>query len=306
MTKMKHIKGIVPVLITPLLEDGSIDVKGLTRLVEFLLSKKIGGLFVLGTGGEDHNLTFEKRLEVAKIVAEVNKGRVPTIVGAGFYAVEDIMGFIKETSGLEIDSYHVMPYHPILSLNRLEWLYNYIADNSVKPIWLYSSIKWSSVLPPEFAAKLKKHPNIAGIKTSTRSNPELAQFVMLKDDNFQIITAVAKQTYACFANGSEAHTTSLGSCMPEILIKIYDLTMDGKRDEALREQQRLNSFYGSLKKEPGKDNCFNIAEEKYILSLRSICKECVSSYYRELMDEEKETVKSSLIKYQFIPLNEIK
>ena len=305
MTKMKHIKGIVPVLLTPLLEDGSVDVKGLTRLVEFLLSKRIGGLFVLGTGGEDHNLTFEKRLEVAKIVAEVNKGRVPTIVGAGFYAVEDIMGFIKETSDLEIDSYHVMPYHPILSLNRLEWFYNYIADNSPKPIWLYSSIKWSRVLPPEFVERLKEHSNIVGIKTSTRNNEELSRFVKLKDDSFQIMTAVEKQTYACFTQGVLSHTTSLASCMPEILIKIYELIQEGKYEEDLKTQQLLNNFYSELLPDAGKDNGFNIAEEKYILSLRGVCNEYTTSYYRSLTSNEKENIKALLSKYPIIPLQQI-
>jgi len=305
MAKMKHLKGIVPVLITPLLEDGSVDVKGLTRLVEFLLSKKIGGLFVLGTGGEDHNLTFEKRLEVAKVVAKVNAGRVPTIFGAGFYAVEDIMGFIKETSGLGIDSYHVMPYHPILSLNRLEWFYNYIADNSPKPIWLYSSIKWSSVLPPEFVVKLKDHSNIVGIKTSTRNNEEISRFVKLKDDNFQVMTAVAKQTYACFTQGVLSHTTSLGSCMPEILIKIYELVQEGKYEEALKTQQLLNNFYNDILPDAGKDNGFNIAEEKYVLSLRGICNEYTTSYYRCLTSSEKDNIKALLKKYPIIPTQQI-
>jgi 4-hydroxy-tetrahydrodipicolinate synthase len=139
---MRRLRGVIPVLTTPINKDGSIDIEGLQRLVEFLVSKKIGGLWVLGTGSEDMNLTFKKRLEVAKVVSETNAGRVPIVLGAGFFALEEILEFISGTYMLDVDAYHVMPYHPLLSLDRLDWFYRHIADNCPKPLWMYSSGNW--------------------------------------------------------------------------------------------------------------------------------------------------------------------
>ena len=156
-------------------------------------------------------------------------------------------------------------------------------------------------MPPEFVVKLKEHSNIVGIKTSTRNNEELSRFVKLKDDSFQIMTAVEKQTYACFTQGVLSHTTSLASCMPEILIKIYELIQEGKYEEDLKTQQLLNNFYSELLPDAGKDNGFNIAEEKYILSLRGVCNEYTTSYYRSLTSNEKENIKALLSKYPIIP-----
>lgn len=304
MRNSKVIKGVVPVLVTPILKDGSIDAEGLKRLVEFLVNKKIGGLWVLGTGSEDMNLSFKKRLEVARIVSEANAGRVHLMMGASFFGLEEIIDFIRETSSLEINSYHVMPYHLLLSLERLEWFYKHIADNCPKPLWMYTSANWSRQVTPEFISKLKNHSNIAGIKFSTRNIVDVTKVLMLASDNFQVLTAVATQLYPCLCVGSQAHTTSEASCMPEIFIKIYELFQEGEHEEALKEQQRFIRFQHELPIGPSRDNFLRTAEEKYILSLRGICNEYTTSYYRDLTDDEKQIIKRLIKEYDILLLNE--
>ena len=297
MIKTRSIEGIVPVLSTPLNKDETIDLSGLERLVEFLLTKDIGGLWVLGTGSEDMNLSFNKRLEVARCVTELNRGKIPLVLGAGFFAFEDILNFMEETSHLEFDAYHVMPYHPLLSLERLEWFYRKIADNASKPLWMYTSGNWSRPVTAEFVSTLKNHPNITGIKFSNTNAVAVTAVAALADSSFQVITAVASQLYACLAMGSKAHTSSLGSCLPEMLINIYDLFKNGKLSESKNAQLRLNQFLLEFGKFTKKDNFLQAADEKYILELRGICKDYVTSYYRRTNDEEKEQIKGLIEKY---------
>lgn len=302
---MRRLLGVIPVLTTPIHKNGSIDTQGLQRLVEFLVSKKIGGLWALGTGSEDMNLSFKKRIEVAKVVSETNAGRVPIILGAGFFALEEILEFINETDMLDVDAFHVMPYHPLLSLDRLDWFYRHIADNCPKPLWMYTSGNWSRPITPEFAAGFKGYPNIAGIKFSTRNAVDVAKVARLKDDNFQVITAVAAQFYSCLCLGVKAHTSSLASALPEAMIAIYDLFQSGDYDAALKEQHKLIDFLDALPKGARKDNFLTAAEEKYILSLRGICKEYTTSYYRDLTEDEKNNVREALKQYDMIPSLEL-
>jgi len=299
MKKMRAIIGIVPVVSTPLTKEEKIDVPGLKRLIDFLMTKRIGGLWVLGTGSEDMNLTFAKRIQVAQTISEANAGKIPLVLGAGFFAMEEILEFIKETSSLKIDAFHVMPYHPLLSLDRLDWFYRRIADKSPKPLWMYTSANWSRPVSPEFIRRLKDCPNIAGIKFSTRDAVAITDVVGLAGDGFQVITAVASQLYACMGVGSKGHTSSLASCLPEIFIHIYELFQAGRHDQSLSEQHRLNSFLDELSKSTKGDNFLQAADEKYILSLRGICNEYVTSYYRNIKDEEKVRVKHLLEKYSF-------
>jgi dihydrodipicolinate synthase/N-acetylneuraminate lyase len=299
MVKTRPVRGIVPVVSTPLTTKEDIDIKALRRLIEFLNTKNIGGLWVLGTGSEDMNLSFAKRITVAQAACEANGGKTPLLLGAGFFAMEDILNFIEETKNLEFDGYHVMPYNPRLSLERLDWFYRHIADNCPKPLWMYTSGNWSKPVTPAFVANLKPHPNITGIKFSNRDTVAITEVAKLADEGFQVITAVASQLYACLSLGSKAHTSSLSCCLPEPMIEIYDLYTRGKYDESLGAQRRLNIFLQELSKNTKKDNFLQAADEKYILKLRGICDEYVTSYYRQVDEGEKERIRELLDAYQF-------
>jgi 4-hydroxy-tetrahydrodipicolinate synthase len=299
MIKTRPIRGIVPVVDTPLTATEDIDVPALKRLVEFLNTKKIGGLWVLGTGSEDMNLSFSKRLKAAQAACEANAGKSPLILGAGFFALEDIFSFVKETQHLEFDAYHVMPYNPKLSLNRVDWFYRHIADNCPKPLWMYVSGNWSRSVTPEFVAALKPHPNIAGFKFSNQDTVAVTKVAGLADDQFQVITAVASQLHACLCMGSKGHTSSLSCCIPEPMIEIYELFLDKKIEESLAAQHKLNRFLAELAKNTKADNFLWAADEKYILKLRGICEEYVTSYYRQINEEEKTRIRNLLDEYRF-------
>lgn len=282
MNRPRPVKGIIPVLATPFTREGDVDEAGLRRLVDWLVVKDIGGLWVLGTGSEDMNLTFKKRLQVAEIVCDQNRGRKPLVMGTGFFALEDMLDFAEAVKGLDFEYYHVMPYHSLLSFDRLDWLYRHLADRLAKPLWMYTSANWSKPFTPEFVAGLKDHPNIAGVKFSTKDAVAILKVAAMRSEDFQVITAVAGQLIACLCMGSGGHTSSLGSACPEAMIEIYRLFQQGRLEEARAAQSRLSAFLAAWPKGGKNHNFLQAAEEKAILEARGICAHYTSSYYSEL------------------------
>ena len=139
MKKMRQVKGIVPVLSTPFTSDENIDVEGLKRLVGFLITQNIAGLWVLGTGSEDMNLSFEKRLKVAKAVTEANAGRVPLMLGAAFFALEDTMASaILCVSSPSIAFGRTMLKEPIII--SIRFAFQEIAFSPVAPLLAFDFI----------------------------------------------------------------------------------------------------------------------------------------------------------------------
>ena len=49
---MFSVQGIVPPLVTPFDDDGNVDTRALSRLVEHQIAGGVHGLFVLGSSGE--------------------------------------------------------------------------------------------------------------------------------------------------------------------------------------------------------------------------------------------------------------
>lgn len=287
MIKTREIKGVVPVLLTPFTKARAIDEAGLERLVRYLLSKEIGGFWVLGTGSEDMDLTFEKRLQVARCIARVNKGRVPAVLGVSFFAMEDSLNFMEATRELDYDGYHLMPYHPLYGLERMQWHYRTVADAASKPLWMYTSANWCRKITPDAVLALKDHPNIAGIKFSTSNATDAFKVINEQMPGFQVVTAVASQFYVSLAMGAKATTSELACPMPDHLISIYRAFAAGDLPRAKQAQILFNRIIAALPKGPSQDNFLKGAEGKYILSLRGICEPHMSGYYREVTEKEK-------------------
>ena len=77
------IKGIIVPLVTPMHEDGSVNLNAIPSLVEMMIASGIDGIFAFGTNGEGYILSFEEKEEVLAAVISAVNGRVPVYAGTG-------------------------------------------------------------------------------------------------------------------------------------------------------------------------------------------------------------------------------
>ena len=284
---MSHIKGIIPVIITPLNRDLKIDKVALENLCLKYKQCSVEALWVLGTGGEDMCLSFDDRVEVTNIVSDIVGSDIKLIVGCSFFSPKESYEFIDITSDLKIDSYHAMPYHQKVSLSQLEEWYLQIANYSKLPLWLYTSGNWAQRMSPEFIKNMKRHPNIKGVKYSSSNIIDLQGAIELQDENFQVITAVVKSLYSCLCLGINAATTVEANLFYKNIYQIYDLYKNRLYLDALEKQKYLNSTLLNYPSPATKDNFLRIAEIKYFMSLRDDSKKYTTAYYRTVSDIEE-------------------
>lgn len=76
----KKIEGIVPVMLTPFSEDGTIDYASLEKLVEWYLSKGSDALFAVCQSSEMQFLSLKERSALGKFVVKQVAGRIPVVV----------------------------------------------------------------------------------------------------------------------------------------------------------------------------------------------------------------------------------
>lgn len=299
MKEIRPIEGVVPVVQTTLTKDLEIDAVSQEKLIKFLLQKDVGGFWCLGTGSEDMNLTFEKRLLAAKTICDANMGNRPLVIGCGFFCLEDTFNFIDATERLNFDAYHFMPYHPLLSMERIAWIYDRIASYSSKPLFMYTSANWAQYIKPDFVGELSAHKNICGVKYSSSNTVDQLKVLATQNPEFQVITAVANQFFAALAMGSNAGTTSMAGALPEPLNEIYMAFREGDLTKARNLQVNFQKFTAQMPKKVKSDNFLGAAEEKFILKRRGICEEFTSDYYRMLTRDEKDVVNRALVESGF-------
>ena len=300
MSEYINLRGVIPVLITPFTESYEVDQESLVRVLEFLYSKQIAGLWVLGTGGEDMSLTYRQRLRVAETVSEFNDNRLPIIVGSSFYSMQDTFSFLNETQKLDISAYHYMPYHTLIGLDNIEATYRSLAERCEKPLWMYTSANWSRPIPPDFLARFAQNPAIGGIKYSTSNSVDIEKALSYQNEQFQVITAVVKQFFSSLTLGARAGTTVEACLFPNEIVSIYSAYEEEDYLAALDRQRYLNRLIERTMTSAGRDNFLRVAEIKYALSLKGICSPVVSRPYRGLDDAEKLIIESTLRESQHL------
>lgn len=107
MTHTVH--GLVPILATPFLPDGSLDRPGLRRLVEFQLTSGVDGVAVFGMASEGFALTLTERQLILRDVREVVAGAVPVVAGVNGTSSVTALEQAREAADGGADALMVLP-----------------------------------------------------------------------------------------------------------------------------------------------------------------------------------------------------
>ena len=75
------LRGIIPSLHTPLLEDNSLDLNSLKKLIDHTILTGCAGMLVGAVAGETSSLTIEEKQKVTEFCVNHNNNRIPLIVG---------------------------------------------------------------------------------------------------------------------------------------------------------------------------------------------------------------------------------
>jgi dihydrodipicolinate synthase/N-acetylneuraminate lyase len=294
---MAHYHGIFPVVPTPLHEDGSFDPEGARRLLDFMVASGVHGLYALGTTGEEMLLPFSTRVQVARTMAQINAGRLPLLMGAGSYGVQDALEFFDAVKDCRIDGVHVIPYDHKLSDAAVERFFSQLADRSPFPLWMYHNPDRGRPIPIPVAAKLKNHPNIVGAKVAGYSYRYHIGLFMLQDENFQCLGSGTSQFLSMMALGGTAHTTSDAASFPELILELYRTYTQESLSRAREKMFEILRFMATMPKPALKDHGETSVECKFVLSVRGICQEFCAEPYRLLRPEEKEEILKVLKPY---------
>jgi len=80
---MTPIVGSIVALVTPMLEDGSVDYPGLRRLIDWHIAEGTDCVGVVGTTGESPTVSVEEHWEIIRVAVEHAAGRIPIMAGTG-------------------------------------------------------------------------------------------------------------------------------------------------------------------------------------------------------------------------------
>ena len=114
--KIQQLTGVIPAMQTIFDANEDIDEKAMRALVDFLVEKRIGGLYLTGSTGEGLLMSDEERMRVVDIICDQVRGRVPIMVHVGAISTKRSIGLSKHAYAAGADAIASIPPFYYLSL----------------------------------------------------------------------------------------------------------------------------------------------------------------------------------------------
>ena len=109
---MTPLTGSIVALVTPMLEDGSVDYPTLRKLIDWHIAEGTDCIGVVGTTGESPTVNVEEHQEIIRVSVEQAAKRVPIMAGCGANSTREAIELARFAKGVGADSQlQVVPYY---------------------------------------------------------------------------------------------------------------------------------------------------------------------------------------------------
>lgn len=214
---MEALRGMGVALITPFNKDLSVDVAGLTRLVDTNIESGTDYLVVLGTTAENATLTSEEKELVINTIVSVTNKRVPLVLGLGGNNTALLAKQVSDAGRLEaFDAIlSVSPYYNKPSQEGIYQHYRAIAEAAVKPLIMYNvPSRTGSNMTPETTLRLAHDfDKILGIKEAAGNMDQALRILKDRPDGFLVLSGDDMLALPMVCAGGDGVISVIGQAM---------------------------------------------------------------------------------------------
>ena len=235
--------GVFAPIPTPFDEDDRADTTRLRAALAKWVARPLTGIVVLGSNGEAVLLDeFESdRLIVA--AREVIPSDRTFIVGTGRESTQATVRATKRAAEHGADVVLVRTpgfFKPQMTSAAFVRHYTAVADASPVPVLLYNFTALTGVnLLPAAVIELAAHPNIVGMKESSGDIAQITEVVANTPAEFQVLAGALSSFYAALCVGCVGGILAPACVVTEACVRLFELTAEGRHDEARRLQHQL-------------------------------------------------------------------
>jgi 4-hydroxy-tetrahydrodipicolinate synthase len=210
------ITGSIVALVTPMHEDGSLDLAAFRALIDFHIQQGTDGIVVVGTTGESPTVNVEEHeLLIAEAVKHADK-RIPVIAGTGANSTTEAIELASFSKKAGADaSLTVVPYYNKPTQEGLYQHFKAIAEAVDMPHILYN-VPGRTVadMSNDTALRLAQISNIVGIKDATGDIQRGSDLLQRAPENFAIYSGDDASTLALMLLGAHGSISVTANVAP--------------------------------------------------------------------------------------------
>ncbi|MCA9268389.1 MAG: dihydrodipicolinate synthase family protein, partial [Planctomycetales bacterium] len=246
-----RLQGVFTPNIVPLDERGEIHEAELRRYVDWLIERGVHGLYPNGSTGEFTRFTVEERYRIIEIIADQTRGRVPILAGAAEANTRETIKACEHYHDLGVRAVAIVsPFYYKLSAAGVYAYFKEIADNSPVDVTLYNIPMFASPIDVPTVRRLADEcERVVAIKDSSGDLPHMMRMIAAvrhARPEFSFLTGWDAALMPMLLIGCDGGTNATSGVVPEIMRKLYDLTIERRLDQALDLQYRVLTLFDAM------------------------------------------------------------
>ena len=240
--------GSLVAIVTPMHEDGSLDLERFRRLIDFHVREGTDGIVVVGTTGESPTVDWDEHRVLIKTAVDHANGRVPVIAGTGANSTREaieLAAYAKQ-AGANL-SLSVVPYYNKPTQEGLYQHFKAIAEAVDIPQIVYN-VPGRTVadLSNDTLLRLAQIPNIVGVKDATGNLERGTDLVNRAPHDFAVYSGDDGTGLALMLVGGHGVISVTANVAPRLMHGMCKAAVSGEFRYARELNARLMPLHKAL------------------------------------------------------------
>jgi 4-hydroxy-tetrahydrodipicolinate synthase len=242
------ITGSLVAIVTPMLEDGRLDIARFRKLIDWHIAEGTDGIVVVGTTGESPTVDFDEHKELIRVAVEHSKGRIPIIAGTGGNSTAEAieLSASAKKNGATA-SLSVVPYYNKPTQEGMYQHFRKIAETVDLPLILYNvPVRTVADLHNDTTLRLAQVPGIIGIKDATANIERGTDLIKRAPRNFAIYSGEDAGALALILMGGQGVISVTANVAPRMMHEMCAAALVGDVKTARELNLRLIGLHQKL------------------------------------------------------------
>lgn len=236
MRDLTKYQGIFPAFYACYDKDGKVDAAAVRALARYMLNKGVKGLYVGGSSGECiYQTVADRKLTLENVMAEVG-GKMTIIAHVACNNTEESRELAAHAESLGVDAIaSIPPIYFHLPPKAIAKYWNDISDAAPNTDFVIYNIPQLAgvALTIPLLKEMQKNPRVVAVKNSSMPVQDIQMFL---DEGVAVFNGPDEQLLSGLAAGAIGGIGGTYGAMPELYLKIRELFLAGKMEEARQIQ----------------------------------------------------------------------
>lgn len=242
------LKGSLVAIVTPMHDDGALDLDALRKLIEFHIEQQTDAIVIVGTTGESPTVDFDEHCQLIRTTVDQVAGRIPVIAGTGANCTREAIELTQQAKQAGADAcLLVAPYYNRPTQEGLYQHFKAVAEAVDIPQILYNVPgRTGCDISNDTTLRLAALPNIVGIKDATGSLERNTDLLLRAPAGFAVYTGDDATALPLMLMGGHGVISVTANVAPRLMHQMCEAAFAGNLELAREINGKLFALHQKL------------------------------------------------------------